>query len=341
MTAAKLRAYRIAAAGALAYTVPVILWGAFVRISGSGAGCGQHWPTCRGEIVPLAPSTATVIEFTHRVTSGLCLPIVIALALGALAVFPAQHPARRAAWWGVFFMVLEAAVGAGLVLLEYVAGDTSPARAYWMAGHLLNTYLLTGAQLLALWWALDRSIPGRPIPEGSAFARGRVIAAVRGAPPSLRAFIVVGALALCVVSMTGAVTALGDTLFPLATEASLQERITGGSGAHIFERLRIVHPALAMVTAFGLIVAPWGVLPDRQRRNALVLACAAGAQVVAGIANVALSAPGWMQLVHLDFALTVWLAFVWASVEAVHDAACAASPDPGAPSARRDGTASL
>jgi len=40
---------------ALATNVAVILWGAYVRATGSGAGCGAHWPLCQGEVVPRAP----------------------------------------------------------------------------------------------------------------------------------------------------------------------------------------------------------------------------------------------------------------------------------------------
>ena len=48
------------------YNVLVILWGALVRASGSGAGCGNHWPLCNGQVIPVSPGWHTVIEFTHR-----------------------------------------------------------------------------------------------------------------------------------------------------------------------------------------------------------------------------------------------------------------------------------
>ena len=49
--------------GVLGYNLAVILWGAYVRATGSGAGCGSHWPLCNGTIVQPSPTTATLIEF--------------------------------------------------------------------------------------------------------------------------------------------------------------------------------------------------------------------------------------------------------------------------------------
>ena len=56
--------------GVLGINLLVILWGAYVRATGSGAGCGSHWPLCNGEVVPRSAGLATLIEFTHRATSG-------------------------------------------------------------------------------------------------------------------------------------------------------------------------------------------------------------------------------------------------------------------------------
>src|SRR5436305_12800991 len=118
----------------LAANVAVVLWGTVVRATGSGAGCGSHWPLCNGEMVPRAPRLATVIELSHRLTSGLALLLVVALAVAAFRGRPAGHPARKAAAAAVFFMLSEAAVGAGLVLFRLVADNQSMARAVFM-GH--------------------------------------------------------------------------------------------------------------------------------------------------------------------------------------------------------------
>ena len=126
----------------LAWNVAVILWGAYVRATGSGAGCGAHWPLCNGEVVPRAPDTATLIEFSHRVTSGLALVLVFVLAVWIWRTMAAGHPARRAAIASLVFIVIEALLGAGLVLFRLVANDESLARAMVMPLHLANTMVL-------------------------------------------------------------------------------------------------------------------------------------------------------------------------------------------------------
>ncbi|HYG64390.1 MAG TPA: COX15/CtaA family protein, partial [Thermoanaerobaculia bacterium] len=151
----------------LAYTIAVILWGAAVRATGSGAGCGSHWPLCNGEVVPRAPGVETLIEFSHRVTSGLALLFVVGLAVAAFRSRPRGHSARRAALWSLFFMLTEAAVGAGLVLFEMVADNQSMARALWMGAHLINTFFLVAAMTLTVHFA-GGGAPFRLRGQGSA-----------------------------------------------------------------------------------------------------------------------------------------------------------------------------
>ena len=134
--------------GVLAANLAVILWGAFVRATGSGAGCGNNWPTCNGEIIPRAPSTETLIELTHRATSGIALLLVVALAVWARRVYGPGHRVWHGAAWSLFFMFGEAAIGAGIVLFELVADNESMARALFMAVHLGNTFLLLAALTL-------------------------------------------------------------------------------------------------------------------------------------------------------------------------------------------------
>src|SRR5690606_23810418 len=184
--------FRRLAWGALAYTLLVILWGGYVRASGSGAGCGAHWPLCNGEVVPRSATAETLIELTHRVTSGLALPLVLVLLAWAFRAFPKGSPVRKGAAFVVAFMVLEAAVGAGLVLFEQVAYNASIGRAYWMASHLVNTFLLLGALTLT-----------------AHAARGGAMPRLRGS--GRRGPLVGGALlGLLVLGASGAVTALGD-----------------------------------------------------------------------------------------------------------------------------------
>jgi heme A synthase len=291
----------------LAYNVAVVLWGAFVRASGSGAGCGRHWPRCNGVVIPRSPSAETLIEFTHRATSGIALIAVVALLWMAFRRFSAGHAVRTGAVASMVLMLTEAGVGAGLVLLEYVAGNDSPWRAAWMAVHLTNTFLLLAALALTAWWASG----GRPVR-----VRGQGLAGILALAPI--------ALVL-LVGITGAVTALGDTLFP-KTSVGLS------SGAHFLERLRIVHPVLAIATAAFALFAASRLRVLRPGRRTARLASVSSfllvIQLVVGVFNVALLAPIPMQIIHLLVADAVWLALVLlaASALGVEDARTAAVP---------------
>ena len=99
---------------------------------------------CNGVVVPLAPQTETIIEYLHRLTSGAAMLLALGLVVGSRLAFPAGHRARTwaAAAFGV--MLLEAALGAGLVLLRARREQQSAARAAYIGLHLANTMLLTG-----------------------------------------------------------------------------------------------------------------------------------------------------------------------------------------------------
>jgi heme A synthase len=278
----------------LAYNVGVILWGAYVRATGSGAGCGSHWPLCNGVVIPRAPATATIIEFSHRLTSGLALVAVIVLLVWTWKRVPRPHPARVGAALSVLFMLTEAAVGAGLVLFRLVADNASMARALFVAVHLLNTFVLLGCITLTAWW-----LSGGPAVQIA--GRGRRYAAVLA---------LLGALLLS--SSSGAIAALGDTLYPQGSlSAALQADLSPAS--HILIRLRVFHPVLAAATALALLLAAprlaKGGSPAAPRLASIV-AAAAVAQIVAGIFNVLLLAPVWMQLVHLLVADVLWVSVV-------------------------------
>lgn len=282
--------------GVLAYNVAVVLWGAVVRATGSGAGCGRHWPRCNGVVIPRDPSVETLIEFSHRATSGLALLAVVALLWMAFRRFPAGHPARTGAVWSMILMITEAGVGASLVLLELVAGNTSGARAWWMAAHLTNTFLLLGAIALTAWWA-----------------GGGTRVRVRG--QGAAGFLALAPIALVLlVGVTGAITALGDTLFPKTSIG-----LTGGQ--HFLERLRIVHPLLAIATGAFAVVAAGRLRRLRPgpttARLSYAVAALYGIQLLAGTVNVILLAPVPMQIIHLFLADALWLALVLLAASAL------------------------
>jgi heme A synthase len=281
--------------GLVAFLLAVVLWGAFVRATGSGAGCGAHWPVCNGEVLPRAPALETIIEFSHRLSSGLVTLAVLGWAVWAFVAFPRRHRVRRGAVLGVLAILVEGAIGAALVLLRLTGKDDSLGRAAVMGLHLVNTFFLLAVVALSGAWA-------------AGFARPRL--RDQGAVGVL---IPAGLLGLLVLGISGGVAALGDTLFP-ATSLAEGFRQDISAGAHVLLRLRFLHPLLAVAVGTLLLVTAGvcGLLrPGRSvRRASLALAGLVVVQLTAGLVNLALLAPVWMQLVHLLLADAVWLATV-------------------------------
>ncbi len=284
----------------LLYNLAVIAWGAYVRATGSGAGCGAHWPLCNGEVVPRGETVEQLIEFSHRLTSGVALVAVVALFVWARRATPPGHPVRRGATLSLVFMLTEALLGAGLVLFQLVANDASAARAFAVAAHLLNTFLLLAALTLTVFWA---SGGGPMTVHAQRDGIGRLI---------------VGGTALLVVSVAGAITALGDTLFPSAT---LSEGLNAdlSAASHFLIRLRTIHPVLAVLTALHLMATVWPVAGGRASglRLARTVVALLALQLAVGMVNVLLLAPVWLQLVHLLLADAIWVAWVFLAADAL------------------------
>ena len=270
----------------LVYNVLVVVWGAYVRASSSGAGCGSHWPTCNGEVIPRSPSGRTIVEFAHRTTSGLAVVSIVALLVLTIRATRAAHPARRAAWLSLLFVGLEAGIGAGLVLFEWVAGNKSLARGFVMGAHLINTFLLLGALVLTAYY----------------LAGGAAIG------PRLRrhaALVTTATLGVFLTGASGGIAALGDTLFPTTSFAHglAQDESTT---SHVFLKLRVFHPIFAVATAAILLYAARAL----RGRHAMSLAVLVFVQATVGLLNLFLAAPVPLQLVHLALADAVWIAFV-------------------------------
>ena len=299
----------------------VILWGAYVRATGSGAGCGSHWPLCNGEVIPRAPSVETLIEYSHRLTAGIALLMVVGLLVGALRLFERGHPARLGAILSMILMLTEAGIGAGLVLFELVADNASMARALFMATHLGNTFLLLAALILTIHWA-----------DGGAKISWR-------ASQPLRSLVLAVLLGTMAIGMSGAVAALGDTLYPAR---SLQEALAQDLSptSHILIQLRKYHPLIAIgvsLLLFHFLTRVRRHCQDPETRlwanrlNLLIYV-----QLAAGTVNILLLAPVAMQLVHLLLADFLWLSLVLvcAGVLADREAVQASSTPSGKSSSR-------
>lgn len=279
----------------LAFTLAVVAWGGYVRAAGAGAGCGSHWPLCNGEVLPRGAAVETLIEFTHRATSGIAFLLVAYLLWRVMRGLVPGHPARAAAATAMSFMVLEALVGAGLVKFGLVAGNDSVARAVVLGGHLVNTFFLLGALALTAAW-----VSGSP----ALSVRSR---------PSLAATWAMVLVALLAVGVSGAVAALGDTLFPATSlSAGLQEDLS--PTAHILVRLRVLHPLLAVLVGSGVLALAINATLREQRARAANLGRLLGmliiGQFAVGLLNLALLAPIPLQLVHLIMADLVWIGAV-------------------------------
>lgn len=275
----------------------VILWGAYVRATGSGAGCGSHWPSCNGQVIPLAPTTETMIEFIHRLTSGAAFLLVLGMFVWGLRKLPKGHPARWGVTLSMIFMVIEALVGAGLVLIEWTVGG----KAAFIALHLANTFLLVASIALTAYWLT---------PELSGTEPGGLRLKEQGAAPWVFGL---GLLLVMVIGATGAITAQGDTIFPVE---SLAEGIAQdfSPDSHFIIQLRVLHPIAAVVTGFYtlFLALMYGMLRTEPliKRLATVLGVLFVVQLIAGLINLVLLAPIPMQILHLLLADLVWIAMV-------------------------------
>ncbi len=277
----------------LVYNVAVVLWGAVVRATSSGAGCGDHWPLCNGVVVQAHPRLATLIELTHRMTSGVTVIAILLLLVWTFRKTVAGHLARITAVAATLLIFNEALLGALIVLLRLTADNRSPARAVYLSLHLANTLLLLGALALSAHF----------LSGGEAFHRRTV----RFMQLPLA---ITGLAAILLVGMSGTLAALSDTLFPATSvRAALAQDFANGSSW--LQHLRFVHPATAVIA--GLFIC-WLLLrsvprpAERKLASGVLLLLAL--QCALGVADVALLAPLWMQITHLLGADILWIALV-------------------------------
>jgi cytochrome c oxidase assembly protein subunit 15 len=285
--------------GVVGYNVLVILWGAVVRATGSGAGCGNHWPLCNGQVIPLAPRVDTIIEFTHRCMTSGALFAVLGLLVWTFRATVKGQAARVLAVVSTVLLLNEALLGAVLVKLGYVTGNRSMGRVVMLSVHLSNTLLLLAALTLTAWLLGQRQ-------------RWREL----GSRGGKRLWAVVGLAATLVVGVSGSLAALGDTLFPASSlRAAFAQDFA--AGAPWLLRLRGVHPVSAVIAAIFVL---WLVAQARRAgvsRLAGIVVGLLAFQFALGLADVLLLAPVWMQIVHLLGADMYWVALVTLAAEVV------------------------
>ena len=277
------------------WNIAVILWGAVVRATGSGAGCGNHWPLCNGEVIPTSPRIATMIEFTHRAMTGGATITILALLIWTFRATRGRHLARFFAVASTVLLLNEAFLGALLVKLGYVVHDQSPGRFIVLPIHLANTLLLLAALALTAHF----------LARESGFMNGSVEYRFVGLS-------VIGLASTIAVGVTGSLAALGDTLFPAATLAQAFAQDMSQSSPWVL-RLRWMHPAASLLAGLFVVGIIWvsGTRQDPTNRKlanwviGLLLS-----QLALGLVDVLLRAPNWMQILHLLGADVYWVVLV-------------------------------
>ena len=281
----------------LCFNVAVVLWGAVVRATGSGAGCGNKWPNCGGSVLGTSAKVQTIIEFTHRITSGVALLMVAILVLWCWRATLKGNWARYSAILATAFLANEALLGAALVLLGHVARDQSAGRTLFLCLHFGNTLLLLGTLALTAAWLQSDSRSFTLISKRTELSA-----------------VVVGLLAVLAIGVTGTVAALGDTLFPATSlRASVLQDFTFDSPGLL--HFRLLHPVLAVIAGTYVV---WLVLKNasrgiRQSLASMTLVILLLIQIGIGLLNVLLLAPVWLQILHLLVADMIWISLVLAS----------------------------
>ena len=284
----------------LAFNVVVILWGVFLRASHSGDGCGQHWLTCQGEVIPSAPQLKTLIEFTHRITTEIAGILVIALVVWAFLVYPRRSLVRRTAALSLLFIIFEGLVGGALVLTGNTADNWTPSRPYWTAGHLINTFILLAFLALTPWLA------------------GRVERPIFRTTNKVWLLMAVGLAAILFVGVSGSMAALTNMLFP---SASLSEGLAKdfSASSNYLLRLRISHPILSILTAVYLLflsgwLGSWSGNEIGVKRWSNMLSLLVIIQLAFGAITLLTLSPILLQLGHLLLADLIWISFILMSV---------------------------
>lgn len=280
------------AAVVLGFMILVILWGAVVRATGSGAGCGDRWPLCNGDFFPHHPRIATIIEFTHRSMSGICTVLVAGLIAWTFVARPRLDRARKAAVWSGVLLIVEAFLGRALVLHGWVDRNTSDTRAVMQCVHFTNTMLLLGALTLTWWWLRGSAAAGSVV-------RARTVAW--------------GALALTILTgATGSVAALADTLFP---SPSLREGLAQdfAANAPLLVHMRWMHPAAAALASISALL----LCRYLSRSGAWWIGGLLLLQIALGVADMIALAPVTLQVLHLLGADLFWIALVAACSELI------------------------
>ncbi len=283
----------------------IIAWGAWVRLSGSGAGCGDHWPLCNGEVIPLSATWKTYTEYIHRFTTGLFGLTVLAQIIFAHKEFPKGHAVIKGSYALLMMTFIESLIGAVLVKRGLVVDNTSAERAFVVGAHLVNTMLLLATFVHTQFFLDLRNGQAKR----TSFQKARRDYLLGG----------LGLVLILTVGAFGAITALGNTLFPSADLVSGLASDFNEQSPFLI-RLRIYHPMIAVLMGifWMILVTFWRpeAKDDGSEQDLNILALSKWSQLVYtiiiialgfGLINWLLLAPVWGALIHLILADFVWM----------------------------------
>ena len=270
-----------------------ILAGAFVRATGSGDGCGSTWPTCKGKIIPQLSDTSEVIEFSHRSISGILLIVTLIIFIKSRNMSKGTI-VRTTVNLLTFFVVFEAAIGAVIVLYEWVGLNSSLPRIIAVPIHLVNTF-----GLLACYASLYKVLLNNFKNIKQLWDRRFVFVAFL--------FLLSGA--------TGSITALADVLFPSASfYEGLMEDFDRTS--ELLTRLRILHPLVATGLSVALIIESRKIQKD-YKIDVKFLQLLVIVAVTLGVLNVLSNIVLLLSILHLAIADLLWISYIYVSMDKI------------------------
>lgn len=270
-----------------------ILAGAFVRATGSGDGCGSTWPTCKGKIIPQLSDTSEVIEFSHRSVSGILLIVTLIIFIKSRSMSKGSI-VRTTVNFLTFFVLFEAAIGAVIVLYEWVGLNSSLPRIIAVPIHLVNTF-----GLLACYAILYKVLLNNFKNIKQLWDRRFVFIAFL--------FLLSGA--------TGSITALADVLFPSASfYEGLMEDFDRTS--EVLTRLRILHPMVATGLSVALIIESRKVQKD-YKIDVKFFQILVFIAVILGVLNVLSNILLLLSILHLAIADLLWITYIYVSMDKI------------------------
>ena len=270
-----------------------ILAGAFVRATGSGDGCGSTWPTCKGKIIPQLSDTSEVIEFSHRSVSGILLIVTLIIFIKSRNMSKGSI-VRTTVNFLTFFVVFEAAIGAVIVLYEWVGLNSSLPRIVAVPIHLVNTF-----GLLACYAILYKVLLNNFKNIKQLWDRRFVFVAFL--------FLLSGA--------TGSITALADVLFPSASfYEGLMEDFDRTS--ELLTRLRILHPIVATGLSVALVIESRKIQKD-YKIDVKFLQLLVIVAVTLGVLNVLSNIVLLLSIFHLAIADLLWITYIYVSMDKI------------------------